>query len=120
MQEPELVGDFGDDPRERVLLLLGNTVRMLTSTPIGRLFRAMIPHLPDYPALGRLANELGQRRRRRLREAMLAARAAGQFSAERDLDTLLDGILGAIYFRYLITGRTLDAGYVLRLVETLA
>ena len=120
MQEPELVGDFGEDPRERVLLLLGNTVRMLTSTPIGPLFRAMIPHLPDYPALGRLANELGQRRRRRLREAMLAARAAGQFSAQRDLDTLLDGILGAVYFRYLITGRALDAGYVRRLVETLA
>jgi AcrR family transcriptional regulator len=116
MQEPEL----GDDPRDRVLQLLMNTVRMLTDTPIGPLFRAMIPHLPAYPALGRLANELGQRRRRRLRVAMAAARAAGAIDDRRDLDTLLDGILGAIYFRYLITGRALDAHYVKRLVETLA
>ena len=116
MQEPELA----DDPRDRVFQLLMNTVRMLTGTPIGPLFRAMIPHLPDYPALGRLANELGQRRRLRLREAMVAAGAAGEFDDRRDLDTLLDGILGAIYFRYLITGRALDARYVNRLVETLA
>ena len=116
MREPEVT----DDPRGRVLQLLMNTVHMLTSTPIGPLFRTLIPHLPEYPALGRLANELGQRRRLRLREAMLAARAAGEFSDQRDLDTLLDGILGAIYFRYLITGRALDARYVERLVETLA
>jgi len=116
MQEPEVT----DAPRGRVLQLLMNTVHMLTSTPIGPLFRALIPHLPEYPALGRLANELGQRRRLRLREAMLAARDAGEFSDQRDLDMLLDGILGAIYFRYLITGRALDARYVERLVETLA
>lgn len=107
------------DPRDRVLSLLENTVAMLTATAIGPVFRAMIPHLPHDPTLGALANELGRARRATLRAAVVEARACGALPAARDLDAVLDGLLGAIYFRFLITQRSLDAGYLNRLLDAL-
>ena len=98
-----------------MLELLGNTIDMLVRTPIGPLFRAMIPELPRRPAFGRLANELGRSPRTRLRRGMERAIAEGDNATDRDLDALL----GAIYFRYFITQRRLGRGYARSLLEAL-
>lgn len=114
------VPDPSEDALHDVIELLASTVHMLKRTPIGPVFRAAIPQLPRQPALGRLANELGGRRRVRLRAAMERARAQGSLPADRDLDRVIDGILGAIYLRYFITGRRLDRRYVRSLLDSLA
>lgn len=107
------------DPYADVVKLLENTVHMLKRTAIGPVFRAAIPHLPQHPRLGRLANDLGRERRVRLRAAMARAIAAGALPAPAHLDTSIDGILGAIYFRYFITQRRLDTAYVRTLLKGL-
>ena len=101
-----------DDPLADVHALLDNTVEMLERTPIGPVFRAMIPHLPRNPRLGKVANELGRRRRVRLSRALERAIEAGQIEPPRSLDAVIDGLIGAIYFRSFITGRRLDRRYV--------
>ena len=100
--------------------LLANTIDMLKRTQIGPLFRAVIPHLPHHPTLGRLANDLGRRRRTRLRAALERAVEEGALATDRDLDALIDGVLGAIYFRYFVTGRRLDRRYAVELLASLA
>lgn len=108
-----------DDGMADVLNLLASTVRMLTRTPIGPVFRAAVPHLARYPWLGRLANALGHRRRTALRAALERCVREGLLR-EQSLDALIDGLLGAIYFRFLITGRRLDRRYVENLFEALS
>jgi len=109
----------GGSPRADVLAHLMNTVHMLTRTPVGPLFRAAIPHLEHVPALGSLANELGRTRRRRLRAVLIEAIEAGEIRFAGEVDALLDGLLGAIYFRYLITGRGIQRSYVETLLAEL-
>lgn len=99
--------------------LLDNTIEMLERTPIGPVFRAMIPHLPRHPRLGRVANALGRQRRTRLARALERAIAAEQVAPPRSVDAVLDGLIGAIYFRYFITGRRLDRRYVRKLLDGL-
>ena len=107
-----------DDPVDEVLALLTDTIRVLKRTPIGPVLRAALPHLPRNPALARLANELGGERRARLRPALDRCVEAGALP-DQDLEALADGILGAIYFRYLLTGRRLDRAYARRLLVSL-
>lgn len=109
----------GLDGRSEVLALLSDTLTMLRETPVGPLFRGVIPYLPRYPALTRMANELGQRRRRRLRSAFDRAAADGSLVTSRDVGAVIDGVLGAVYFRYFITGRRLDRAYVAGLLDAL-
>ena len=106
-----------ENPRENVQILLEATIRMLTRTPVGRMFRNVIPHLDSEPELAWLANETGRKRRIRLRRAFEALVDAGELGAERDIDLLIDGILGAIYFRFLITGRSLNRTYLRNLLN---
>lgn len=112
---PRPTGDAMAD----VHALLESTLHMLQQTPIGPMFRAMIPHLPKYPEFGALANEMGQNRRRVFHAALLRAVASGDIPAERDLDALIDGVLGATYFRFFITRRELNPGYARSLLSRL-
>ena len=102
-----------------MVALRENTVHLLERTPMGPVFRAALPHLPRHPALGRMANELGRTRRARLRHAMRRAIREDALRAPRDLERSIDGILGAIYFRFLITQRKLDRAYVRSLLDSL-
>ena len=113
-----IVGEARDGAAE-VRALLGNTVLMLTRTPVGPIFRAMIPHLPRYPALARIANELGQKRRQKLRRAFARGRRDGSLVSDKPTDAIIDGVLGAVYFRFFITGRRLDEGYAQDLLVAL-
>jgi len=108
-----------DDALHDVHALLASTLHMLKRTPVGDVFRAAIPHLARRPELGRLANQLGGERRTRLHAALVRCVEAGRLR-DQDLDALIDGLLGAIYFRFLMTGRRLDRAYVRRLFEALA
>lgn len=102
----------GADPVEDLRALLYNTADLLTETAFGPVFRALIPHLSQHPQLAALAHSMGGRRRAALREAVQRAQAAGAIADDINVELAIDGVVGAIYFRFLIVGRSLDAAYI--------
>ncbi len=101
---------------DEVLALLENTVAQLTKTPAGALFRNLVPYLEKEDGFGQHANEIGAKRRARLKGAVRKAMDEGAID-HTDADIWIDRVLGAIYFRYLISGRTLDKRYIKALVQ---
>ncbi|MEM7253399.1 MAG: TetR/AcrR family transcriptional regulator C-terminal ligand-binding domain-containing protein [Pseudomonadota bacterium] len=112
---PEKTGDAERD----IVAMLESTIYMLTKTPLGPVLRAVIPELPHSPALGAFANAIGARRRRALKETLVQAIEASYLSPDTDLDALIDGLTGAIYFRYLMTQRPINRRYALTLLREL-
>ncbi len=100
------------DPLDEVRALLENTIALLTSTPAGAVFRHLIPYLDKDEGFSENANAIGMARRRHLKKAVLQAVEADLLTAPANIDLWLDKVLGAIYFRFLITGRSLDKAYV--------
>lgn len=104
-----------DDPVADVLDMLESTIKALTQTPFGGLFRVFVPHLHPSSRYAKLANAIGARRRLALRPALLRAQSHGCIDAEADLELLADAVLGAIYFRFLL-GRSINRAYARRLL----
>lgn len=105
------------DSLDEVLALLENTVELLVDTPAGAIFRNLIPYLDDEPELAKQANMIGMSRRKRLRAAVERAIDDGLLDPPLDIDLWLDAVLGAIYFRFLITGRELNFRYLSQLIK---
>ena len=103
------------DPLTDVLDMLEGTIHALTQTPFGGLFRTFIPYLHKSDRYGKLANAIGGKRRQALRPALERAQAHGQLRASVGLDLLADGVLGALYFRFLM-GRPVDRAYAHRIL----
>jgi AcrR family transcriptional regulator len=110
---------LGSDARENVLTMMMNTIDLLTKTPFGGIFRLVIPHLPDRSRLVALTNEIGDQRRIVFNEVLREAQASGVVSPDKDIDYLADGIMGAIYFNYLISQRILDRRYAEGLLRSI-
>ncbi|MEM7405633.1 MAG: TetR/AcrR family transcriptional regulator [Pseudomonadota bacterium] len=102
----------GANPVEDIRALLHNTADLLTETAFGPVFRALIPHLSQHPQLAALAHSMGGRRRAALRDAVQRAQSVGAIARDINVELAIDGVVGAIYFRYLIVGRSLDSAYV--------
>jgi AcrR family transcriptional regulator len=98
------VPDSGDS-REDVRILLTNTIRMLRSTPIGEVVRAIVPELARHDELRRLARRLLNDRRELLRAAIHRGIERGDIDGATDVEITIDGLLGAIYLRLLFTGQ---------------
>ncbi len=109
-----------DDAFADVLELLVNTIAMLTKTPIGPIYRAALADMSRDPELAALVNGVGRDRRRRLVQAVQRAVDAGVLRADLEVDTAIDAIIGAIYFRYLMTARSLDRRYARKLLQAVA
>ena len=90
---------------------------MLTQTPIGPIYRAVLPELPRHAALAELVNKIGSARRKKLNTAIDRALAAGVLVINGDVDAATDGLVGAIYFRYLMASRALGPGYAEKLLQ---
>lgn len=105
------------DPYENVCRHLKDTIRMLTQTPIGPIYRAVLPELPRHAALAELVNKIGSARRKKLNTAIDRALAAGVLVINGDVDAATDGLVGAIYFRYLMASRALGPGYAEKLLQ---
>ena len=107
-----------DAPLEDVLVMLDGTVRALTRTPFGGIFRAFVPYLDKDDVYGKLANDIGRRRRGALRPALERAQSDGALDPNVDTELLADGVLGSIYFRFLL-GRPVSRAYAEKLLLAL-
>ena len=107
------------DAREDVRLLLRNTIRMLRETPVGAVIRALVPELSRDAELRGLAEGLERSRRTLLRRALSRGIERGELSDKLDVGLTIDGLLGAIYLRLLITGRSLPDRLAAELVAAL-
>ncbi|MEM9622415.1 MAG: TetR/AcrR family transcriptional regulator [Pseudomonadota bacterium] len=100
------------DPREQIIELLSNTVDMLTNTAIGVMFRASLSQLEHNTELTVLISRFGASRRQALNKALSAAQRQGMLSATASIPVVGDALVGAVYFRYLLTNRRLDRRYL--------
>ncbi|MEM7097639.1 MAG: TetR/AcrR family transcriptional regulator [Pseudomonadota bacterium] len=99
------------DPLQNVRNHLINTIALLNETPVGPIYRAVIAEIPRNPDLAKLVGKIGSARRVRLNKAVERAQHAGCLSFPGDTKIALDGIVGAIYFRYLTTPHLLSKAY---------
>ena len=104
-------------PPDDLLALVMNTIQMLEATPIGGLFRAIISDMPHDRAMQKIANDVGARRRQRVLAVLRRAVAAGLMASDTDVNLVADGLLGPVYFRFIMTGRVLDRAYVAALIR---
>jgi AcrR family transcriptional regulator len=109
-------GDLGRDLRER----LRELAAFLSATDAGAVYRALAGQAQHDPAVAaRLDAEFTARQRDRDREPFLRARARGQFSEGADLDSVVDQLVGPVYYRVLITGQDVSPRFTDALVDRL-
>jgi len=102
---------------EQVVNHLDNTIHLLTQTPVGPIYRSMLSEVARDADLALQVNAFGRGRRRKLMRAVDAAIAAGDLHFSGDVETAMDGVVGAIYFRYLMTNRPLHRRYAEQLLQ---
>lgn len=68
-----------------------------------RVISALLSAVPSRPDLGVLLGDLERSRRSPLQDALRAGQASGVVAADADPDLLIDALLGALYFRALIS-----------------
>lgn len=107
------------NPIRDVLALLENTSHMLTRTPMGGIFRNALPYLPKYKRVADIFVSVGNRRRDALRKTLERAIKEGFIDEPADIDILIDGLVGAIYLRYLTSQRRLGKPYFKKLLQEL-
>lgn len=90
-------GDF----RAELIEVLGNTFHTLARTPLGGAIRALVGELGD-PDLQASLDAMVRRRRRVMRAVLSRAQERRELAAGRDIETDIDLLLGAAYFRLLI------------------
>ncbi|MCB1691972.1 MAG: TetR/AcrR family transcriptional regulator [Pseudomonadales bacterium] len=105
-----VVPDTGDAVTD-VTTLAWNTARMLVETPVGAVFRAIVPALATDTALAELSARLERNRRRLMLEAIEHGIESGNIPP-CDANLVIDQVLGAIYLRFLLLGKPLTRGYV--------
>ena len=108
------------DPFDHVVDHLTATIDMLTQTPVGRIFRVAIAQAPHDAELAALMGAFGRQRRERLVPAVEAAIAADVLRTQPDVEVMVDALIGAIYFRFLMTNRALNEDYARALLSTFA
>lgn len=106
------------DPKADLENHLKGTVSMLTETPIGPLFRAVISDVPRHPRIAKLVNSLGQKRRRRFVALLENAVRADDILIDQAPEIFADALLGAVYFRFLM-GRAVSNAYALEMLDAL-
>jgi len=97
--------------------LLGNTVAALTTSTFGASVAEIVGPARHEPELRDLLDVALEERRGLLRELLGRAERHGRLSAS-DVDVAIDLLLGAIYFRLLISGASLDDAFVTDIVRS--
>ena len=108
-----------DDPMRDVLALLDNTCHMLTETPIGGILRNALPYVTKHKFISDIFNRVAARRRDTLKKALQCARDAGLLDDTKDIDVLIDGLVGAIYIRFLTLQGSVGQPYIKKLLKVL-
>ncbi len=108
-----------NDIYQDILNYLAGTVTLLTKTKFGVAFRVIIPDMQRNEQFAQLANELGSNRRKTLKKLLLEAKNSGVINNSLDLEALIDGLIGAIYFKFLLSRGQLDRRYLKKLFDGL-
>lgn len=102
-------GDILEDLRHQMHLAM----RVLTSPDSGPALRAVIAAAQSDPALARENHEkLIELRAAPLRELLTQAQGRGEIRSGVDLDTVLDMLFGALFYRLLLQTRALDPAQI--------
>jgi hypothetical protein len=108
--------DTGDLPTD-LRMHLNAAARFLTSSDAGAVFRALTAEGQHDPRLAeRLREEYLTRQRLRDRTPLERAVSRGELSAAVDLDTLVDRLVGPLYYRALVTGEEITDSFVSELI----
>jgi AcrR family transcriptional regulator len=109
--------DTGDLTRDLVAHL-GAIGRFLTASDAGAVFRALAAQGQHDPRLAaRLREEHLTHQRIRDRQPLERALQRGELPAETDLDTLVDRLVGPLYYRALVTGQEITEAFVAQLIR---
>lgn len=102
-------GNIMEDLRHQMNLAM----RVLTSPDSGPALRAVIAAAQSDPALARENHEkLIELRGAPLRELLTQAQGRGEIRSGVDLDTVLDMLIGALFYRALLQTRPLDSAQI--------
>ena len=110
-----LTGDLHQD----IVNHLAGTVAILHQTSMGEAIRAAVPEMKRNPSFASLANRIGLERRKSLKKLLISAQQSGIVGSQVDVDALIDGLIGAVYHRFLVTQRKLDRPYLKKLFDGL-
>ncbi|GAA0561249.1 TetR/AcrR family transcriptional regulator [Paractinoplanes ferrugineus] len=109
--------DTGDLTRD-LITYLGALARFLTASDAGAVFRALTAESQHDPALAaRLRQEHWTGQRVRDRQLLQRAVERGDLPAMADLDTIVDRLVGPLYYRALVTGQEITTEFVTELVR---
>lgn len=104
--------------RQRVELLLAHLVRAVTDSPVAACLPALIHATETHPVVRDFFHRYSARRRQRLTDAIAAGVRDGEFPARVDAEAASAALSGAVFYRRLMTGDTLDAGFITELIDT--
>ncbi len=104
--------------QEDVRQLLDWLVAVLVEPIGGGVVAGLIADLQHDPDLAeRFHRDVVPARRRAMLEALVRARQRGELRVDADLELAIDALHGAIFYRLLLSGEPLDAGFTERLAQ---
>ncbi len=107
-------GSAADD----LLVLTEQLIDVLTRTPLGRVLPGLVAEMAADPVLAANYRDLIIKpNQSQWRAAIERGIERGEFSAETDVDFVLNTLAGPLYFCLLITGEPIDAGYARTAVD---
>jgi len=108
-------GDLDSDLRDYLRTL----ARFLTGSDSGEVLKALIgqaQHAPDVAATFR--DKCVEEQRHRDRLPIERAIGRGELPTDLDVTMAVDQLVGPIYYRILVTGQTIDPGFIDELVDS--
>jgi AcrR family transcriptional regulator len=107
-------GDLGRDLRDH----LSQLATFLAGTDAGAVLRALAGQAQHDPAVAaRFAAEVTTPQRERDRAPFLHAAGRGELPAGTDIDLAVDGLVGPVYYRVLVTGQDVPREFTDALVD---
>jgi len=118
--EEELAFPDTGDIRADLTAQLRSFVRLMTTTPAGRVILELIGRSQSDPELVvEFRRRYSSHRRRLAVRRMEEAQAAGQLRADLELESIVDQLWGAAYYRMLMPDQPIDQAFAETLVGNL-
>jgi AcrR family transcriptional regulator len=100
--------------------LLDTLVRVLTSSPVGRVMPMLLADKARIPELAAEQRTLVHEKRRRHRAVIERAVARGELRTDVDPELVIDALVGPVFYRFLVSGAPLDEAFVDAMVDAVA
>jgi AcrR family transcriptional regulator len=116
--------DLGSEPpdtgslRADLRALTATLVRVLTTTPVGRVIPTLVADQARIPELAAEQRALVQEKRRRHRTVVERAVGRGELRDDVDPELVIDAVVGPVFYRFLVSGALLDDPYLDALVDS--